>query len=72
MDRNILHKPILPFYIPDYIFVDFVGRPTERNFRSSTQKETFDGGRKDINAAIDQICEFTGKHFVLSVLACKL
>ncbi|KAL3623001.1 Protein unc-13 [Castilleja foliolosa] len=30
------------------------------NSRSSIQKDSFDGSRKDINAAIDQICEFTG------------
>lgn len=34
-------------------------KPVEENLRSST-KDTFDGSRKDINAAIDQICEFTG------------
>lgn len=25
------------------------------------QKNAFDGSRKDINAAIDRICEFSGK-----------
>mgnify|MGYP003702139725 CR=1 FL=1 len=27
----------------------------------SSQKNQFDGSRKEINAAIDRICEFTGK-----------
>ncbi|KAL3814736.1 hypothetical protein ACJIZ3_016004 [Penstemon smallii] len=35
-------------------------RTTEEILRNSIQKDTFDGSRKDINAAIDQICEFTG------------
>ncbi|KAL7120381.1 hypothetical protein ACP275_02G118800 [Erythranthe tilingii] len=35
-------------------------RPTEDNLRNSIQKDSFDGSRKDINAAIDQICEFAG------------
>lgn len=26
------------------------------------QKDTFDGSRKDFNAAIDRICEFTGEY----------
>ncbi|XP_073269571.1 protein unc-13 homolog isoform X1 [Primulina huaijiensis] len=34
-------------------------RHTESELRNST-KDTFDGSRKDINVAIDQICEFTG------------
>lgn len=37
-----------------------IRRPKEENMRSSTKKETFDGSRKDINLAIDRICEFTG------------
>nr|GMD50140.1 protein unc-13 homolog [Ipomoea batatas] len=32
--------------------------------KSSVQKNTFDGSRKDINAAIDQICEFTGTKII--------
>lgn len=40
----------------------FLGRPKEENLRGSMQKETFDGSRKDINASIDRICEFTGEH----------
>ena len=27
----------------------------------SNQKNQFDGSRKEINAAIDRVCEFTGK-----------
>uniref|UniRef100_A0A7N0ZYM5 Protein unc-13 homolog n=1 Tax=Kalanchoe fedtschenkoi TaxID=63787 RepID=A0A7N0ZYM5_KALFE len=42
-----------------------VERPLDKRFvngrqRTITVKETFDGGRKDINAAIDKICEFAG------------
>ncbi|KAM6582863.1 hypothetical protein CsatB_009865 [Cannabis sativa] len=32
--------------------------------KSFVQKDTFDGSRKDINAAIDRICEFTGTKIV--------
>lgn len=47
-------------------------RPREKSIRKSsveksssvTQKETFDGSRKDINAAIDQICEFSGTKII--------
>ncbi|EPS69825.1 hypothetical protein M569_04933, partial [Genlisea aurea] len=35
-------------------------RTDDNECRKSIQKETFDGSRKDINAAIDHICEFTG------------
>ncbi|KAK1281411.1 hypothetical protein QJS04_geneDACA015024 [Acorus gramineus] len=33
-----------------------------RSSASTKQKNAFDGSRKDINAAVDRICEFTGKH----------
>lgn len=39
-----------------------LGRPKEENMRRSTKKETFDGCRKDVNSAIDRICEFTGEY----------
>lgn len=32
--------------------------------KSSIQKDTFDGSRKDINAAIDRICEFIGTKII--------
>lgn len=35
-------------------------KPTEENSR----KESFDGSRKDVNAAIDRICEFTGTKII--------
>ncbi|CAA0808974.1 Protein of unknown function (DUF810 [Striga hermonthica] len=35
-------------------------RSAEDSLRKSIRKDSFDGSRKDINAAIDQICEFTG------------
>ncbi|KAJ6825686.1 uncharacterized protein M6B38_377605 [Iris pallida] len=30
----------------------------------SLEKNAFDGSRKDINAAIDRICEFTGMKII--------
>lgn len=33
----------------------------ERQSGETIRRDTFDGSRKDINAAIDQICEFTGE-----------
>ncbi|KAI8546001.1 hypothetical protein RHMOL_Rhmol07G0081800 [Rhododendron molle] len=41
-----------------------VKRSIDENSRSSMQKDTFDGSRKDFNAAIDRICEFTGTKIV--------
>ncbi|KAG6424824.1 hypothetical protein SASPL_115244 [Salvia splendens] len=37
-----------------------IKRPVNGNSKNSTQKDGFDGSRKDINAAIDHMCEFTG------------
>lgn len=42
--------------------------PMEDNLINSTQKDSFDGSRKDINAAIDQICEFTGTQTIFGGL----
>ncbi|CAH9091799.1 unnamed protein product [Cuscuta europaea] len=39
-------------------------KSTDVGTKSSLQKSTFDGSRKDINAAIDQICEFTGTKII--------
>lgn len=38
------------------------------NSKNSTQKEGFDGSRKDMNTAIDHMCEFTGMSNVNSEL----
>ncbi|XP_058079105.1 protein unc-13 homolog [Magnolia sinica] len=35
-----------------------------RSFSSQHQKDAFDGSRRDINAAIDRICEFTGTKII--------
>ncbi|KAE9459740.1 hypothetical protein C3L33_08398, partial [Rhododendron williamsianum] len=43
---------------------DKIERSIDENSRSSMQKDTFDGSRKDFNAAIDRICEFTGTKIV--------
>ncbi|VFQ94801.1 unnamed protein product [Cuscuta campestris] len=39
-------------------------KSTDVGIKNSVQKNTFDGSRKDINAAIDQICEFTGTKII--------
>lgn len=44
----------------------YIERSTDEKLRSSMQKDTFDGSRKDINAAIDRISEYTGKNHLLS------
>ncbi|MBA0864880.1 hypothetical protein Goshw_006939 [Gossypium schwendimanii] len=41
-----------------------VGKSMDDKSKSSTQKGTFDGSRKDINAAIDRIREFTGTKII--------
>lgn len=40
-----------------------MGKSIDEKSTSFKQKGTFDGSRKDINAAIDRICEFTGKSY---------
>lgn len=42
----------------------YVGRSLGEKSKSfaSSQNNAFDGSRKEINSAIDRICEFTGKH----------
>lgn len=42
----------------------FMKKPMDEKQRSFIQKDSFDGSRKDINAAIDRICEFTGTKIV--------
>ncbi|XP_043719972.1 protein unc-13 homolog [Telopea speciosissima] len=41
-----------------------IKRSVDDKMRSSVQKDAFDGSRKDINAAIDRICEFTGTKII--------
>nr|XP_043620813.1 protein unc-13 homolog [Erigeron canadensis] len=36
------------------------GKSNKKSTDENSRKESFDGSRKDINAAIDRICEFTG------------
>ncbi|CAI9286579.1 unnamed protein product [Lactuca saligna] len=38
------------------------GESNKRSTNDNLRKESFDGSRKDINAAIDRICEFTGEN----------
>ncbi|TQE10263.1 hypothetical protein C1H46_004102 [Malus baccata] len=41
-----------------------IKKSMDEKSKSFTQKDTFDGSRKDINAAIDRICEFTGTKII--------
>ncbi|KAJ4977919.1 hypothetical protein NE237_008699 [Protea cynaroides] len=41
-----------------------IKRSVDDKMRSSVQKDAFDGSRKDINAGIDRICEFTGTKII--------
>ncbi|KAA8519264.1 hypothetical protein F0562_013520 [Nyssa sinensis] len=41
-----------------------IKRSIDESSTSFTRKDTFDGSRKDINAAIDRICEFTGTKII--------
>ncbi|KAK1293553.1 hypothetical protein QJS10_CPB17g01665 [Acorus calamus] len=53
------------FQVYTQLIVDKLGLSKDDKMRSSAsvkQKNAFDGSRKDINAAVDRICEFTGKH----------
>ncbi|KAJ0047259.1 hypothetical protein Pint_05208 [Pistacia integerrima] len=43
--------------------VSFIGKSVDEKSKV-TQKDTFDGSRKEINAAIDRICEFTGTKII--------
>ncbi|XP_075073886.1 protein unc-13 homolog [Nicotiana tabacum] len=38
--------------------------PAEETARNLQKKDSFDGSRKDINAAIDRMCEFTGTKII--------
>lgn len=40
------------------------GIANKRSTDDNSKKESFDGSRKDINAAIDRICEFTGTKII--------
>ncbi|KAI3681063.1 hypothetical protein L6452_35845 [Arctium lappa] len=40
------------------------GKSNKRSTDENLKKESFDGSRKDINAAIDRICEFTGTKII--------
>jgi len=45
------------------IVIYLPGRTTSEKSKSAVhnQKNQFDGSRKEINTAIDRLCEFTGK-----------
>lgn len=42
----------------------FTNKSIDEKSKSFSQKDTFDGSRQDINAAIDRICEFTGTKII--------
>ncbi|XP_074280580.1 protein unc-13 homolog [Silene latifolia] len=42
----------------------FITRSLDEKTRNSNQGNTFDGSRKDINAAIDRLCEYTGTKII--------
>ncbi|KAK9682773.1 hypothetical protein RND81_10G095200 [Saponaria officinalis] len=42
----------------------FIKSSLDEKSRSSNQGNTFDGSRKDINAAIDRVCEYTGTKII--------
>ncbi|XP_055817043.1 protein unc-13 homolog [Solanum dulcamara] len=41
-----------------------IKNPTEEATKGFQKKDSFDGSRKDINAAIDRMCEFTGTKII--------
>jgi hypothetical protein len=43
------------------IVIYLPGRTSEKSKSAIPQKNQFDGSRKEINTAIDRLCEFTGK-----------
>ncbi|KAL5800807.1 hypothetical protein ACOSQ3_032439 [Xanthoceras sorbifolium] len=43
---------------------NFLNKSMDGKSKSFTQRDTLDGSRKDINAAIDRICEFTGTKII--------
>ncbi|XP_062174116.1 protein unc-13 homolog isoform X2 [Alnus glutinosa] len=67
---NTLHYAISQLNkLEDSIWERWTKRKPRENFineksKSFTRKDAFDGSRKDINAAIDQICEFTGTKII--------
>ncbi|KAH9686343.1 protein unc-13-like [Citrus sinensis] len=58
---NTLHLLVLPT-AEEIVF--FEEKLVEEKSKSFTKNDTFDGSRKDINAAIDRICEFTGTKII--------
>lgn len=49
----------------NFIFFQNKENPAEETAKGFQKKDSFDGSRKDINTAIDRMCEFTGKTYVL-------
>lgn len=45
--------------------------PIGKSIDEKSKKDTFDGSRKVINAAMDRICEYTGKSLQPYLLSCK-
>ena len=48
-----------------------IEKSLDEKSKSYSQKDTFDGSRKAINAAMDRICEYTGENPKLYHFSCK-
>jgi len=62
----------------DIIYASFptilssIEKSLDEKSKSFSQKDTFEGSRKIINAAMDRICEYTGENMNLCLfLTCK-
>lgn len=61
---NKLEDSILERWTRKKPLENFLKKLGEEKSKSFTKNDTFDGSRKDINAAIDRICEFTGTKII--------
>lgn len=61
---NKLEDSILEHWTRKKPHENFLKKLVEEKSKSFTKNDTFDGSRKDINAAIDRICEFTGTKII--------
>ncbi|KAH9752307.1 protein unc-13-like [Citrus sinensis] len=61
---NKLEDSILERWTRKKPHENFLKKLVEEKSKSFTKNDTFDGSRKDINAAIDRICEFTGTKII--------
>lgn len=69
--RNLLelgfHNRFIVLYVERNFYILFIRSKLDIHLTDeNSKKESFDGSRKDINAAIDRICEFTGETYFLT------